>query len=358
MTEQLAPQKKTRAYSFDFLKLIASIIIVFLHYQQHYKADYPGINFYGGSFDFGIIVELFFILSGFFIVSYEAKVKDGLSFGTFYTKRLARLLPLLVISAVAYCTAYTLRMHLTDGSWITERVSIWNLLVTCLGIQDGWVVENPGINNPTWYISVLLLCYGVFYIVNFFARRWQIENTSWLYALIILIGIGIKTYKVNTLFLTTHSARGYYAFFWGCILAKYMKGRAFPKKTIAAALLVSLLGLAIVVSGRSSALLGETRYAMTFVFLPPIILLFNTDSMKKLFNSPAWGIAGRVSFDAYIWHACVFQVIDIIRLLHLIDSESMRTVPAMLIVTALSFAIAYLSYVGIEKPIEKRLSAL
>ena len=54
-----------RYYNLDIIKMISSILIVFHHYQQLSGITFDGINFYGGKFLFGYLVELFFMISGF-----------------------------------------------------------------------------------------------------------------------------------------------------------------------------------------------------------------------------------------------------------------------------------------------------
>ena len=39
--------KKERNYSLDFLKIIATILIVFHHYQQILNVEFRGVNFFG-----------------------------------------------------------------------------------------------------------------------------------------------------------------------------------------------------------------------------------------------------------------------------------------------------------------------
>lgn len=59
-------QEKQRDYTLDFIKICATIIIIFHHYQQVTGAFFENkINFWNGKFYFGYVVELFFILSGF-----------------------------------------------------------------------------------------------------------------------------------------------------------------------------------------------------------------------------------------------------------------------------------------------------
>lgn len=69
-------KKEERFYSLDVIKLIATICIIFHHYQQVTGAFFEErLNFYGGRFAFGWIVELFFVLSGYFIYKYMERIK-------------------------------------------------------------------------------------------------------------------------------------------------------------------------------------------------------------------------------------------------------------------------------------------
>lgn len=56
---------KKNLQGIDILKIIAATLIVMHHYQQVFKLEFSGINFYGGAFNFGYFVELFFMISGF-----------------------------------------------------------------------------------------------------------------------------------------------------------------------------------------------------------------------------------------------------------------------------------------------------
>ena len=88
-------------------------------------------------------------------------------------------------------------------------------------IQQGWGFNNPWVNNPTWYISVLLLCYLFFYILFKVAKKLKIDE-MYLYATMIFIGLSINKYAIQLPFFNTDVCRGYYSFFWGVILARIM----------------------------------------------------------------------------------------------------------------------------------------
>ena len=110
---------KNRQYSLDFIKIVATIFIVFHHYQQFISGVFEnGINYYGGIFNFGYMVELFFVLSGYFMYPYMKKIKQELSFKKFFTTRYLRLIPLLAIAAFSYqfliCLANTIISSIID----------------------------------------------------------------------------------------------------------------------------------------------------------------------------------------------------------------------------------------------------
>lgn len=99
--------EKARNNSLDFLKIIATILIVFHHYQQELNVKFTQINFFGGKFYFGYLVELFFLISGFLMFNYIERIKQGLDFKSFFINRVKRLLPLVAIAAILYeCLIY------------------------------------------------------------------------------------------------------------------------------------------------------------------------------------------------------------------------------------------------------------
>lgn len=211
-----------RKYSLDVLRIAATILIVFHHYQQITGAYFEGrINFWNGRFYFGYVVEFFFLLSGLFMYRYMEKIDGGLGFKDFYLPRAVRLLPLVFISGITYEVFLAIYKSVCSGDWFGVSVTFWGVIINALGIQDGWVFPNPMVNNPTWYISVLLLCYLVFFMVTYWAKRWNVPRV-YFYVFLILLGCGAQTYSINIPFLNASSSRGYYAFFFGLLFAGAM----------------------------------------------------------------------------------------------------------------------------------------
>lgn len=162
---------KQREYSLDFIKILATVFIVFHHYQQVIGVYFDkGINFYNGKFYFGYMVELFFVLSGYFMYSYIEKIQKGVTFRKFFLKRFLRLFPLMMLGAISYEVFLAIYQNMYQSSWFDIQTTLWGTIIASLGIQDGWALPNPCVNNPTWYISVLLLCYIIFTLLFIFQK--------------------------------------------------------------------------------------------------------------------------------------------------------------------------------------------
>lgn len=60
--------KAQRYYLLDVVKIFAVWIIMLHHFQQVFDVKFPYVNFYGGTFNCGYLVELFFMISGFLAI--------------------------------------------------------------------------------------------------------------------------------------------------------------------------------------------------------------------------------------------------------------------------------------------------
>ena len=170
-------KEKCRENGIDFLKTIAAILIVLYHYQQVTGARFEhGLNFYGGKLYFGYVVEFFFVVSGFFMYPYIEKIRNGVRFLIFFLKRYFRIFPVMVVCAVTYVLAALVYERLYGFPPYNHPMTLWGLVTASLGIHASWVIPSPEINSPTWYISVLFLCYCLFYGVVVAAKRLKVSE--------------------------------------------------------------------------------------------------------------------------------------------------------------------------------------
>lgn len=346
----------TRVYSLDILKIIGTVLILFHHYQQCTTLYFlKGINFFDGRIIFGYVVELFFLLSGYFICSYEAKIKDGLSLLSFYGKRAVRLLPVSALSVLAFDLLQELYCLRFGAYYLDSKPTFFDSLITILGVQHGWCFFGSKVNYPLWYISVLMLCYVLFWIYIKISSNCHIP-ASVFYVVTIVLGIYGYLTKTNSPFLDMYSCRGYYSFFTGILLGSLLRGKNIGKKEVTVSLFMILAGLGIIaaltIQYPEKAFLPEV-----FLLYPGLVILLQAPFIQKMFRHSFWGEWAGACFDIYVWHIPVFLG------LCLADNTfglgiQFHKLSGMLIFTAVAHIWGLFSYFFIEKKITPFLLGL
>lgn len=331
---------------------------MFHHYQQVTQSVFEsGINYYFGWFYFGRMVELFFIISGYVMHRYISSISEGkLSLKQWYFKRISRLLPLIAISVIVYEFGIHFHGLLCDGgicsSYAGKKVDIFGSLITMLGIQDGGAFPNPMVNNPMWYVSVLLITYVVFYIVTVLAKCWGC-SPNYLYIAMVLLGCGIQTYGINLPFFNGSTSRGYYCFFFGLLLADYVKNHGVSKK-LATGSVTAIITMLYFMLCQRSMVESNLHYLLSFVLFPALILLTETNTSKRIFNHRFWGKWGQISFNAFVWHepmlCAMFTVTHIIEI-----TPNYAQRKWMYLFCLLAEIVGVISYYLLEKPIDRYL---
>ena len=298
-----------RSVSFDIVRIAATVFILLHHYQQDTGAHFSiGINFYDGNFYWGYMVELFFILSGFFAFKLVKKIMKGYSFREYFSKKYIRLIPAVFVAAFTYEMLVFMYCHQSDRlyEWSTpSRIDVWGTIISALGFQEGWGFTNPAINNPTWYISVLLLCYVWLYVIAFFAKKLGI-NPIYGYILMIMIGTGITTYSSEIPFFCGQDARGYYAFFTGVLLGNVCEShkevsnrcRRICELIFALEVLCLIFRINYVYA---DGVRGNTPFFLTFCVYPLLVIICHSLDLHNRFI----GIIGEITYDIYVWHNVV-----------------------------------------------------
>ena len=223
------------------------------------------------------------------------------------------------------------------------------MIAACLGIQAGWFVENPMINNPVWYVSVLLLCYVVMYLATWSAKKLQI-SPKYFYILIIFIGIGTKAYQIEWPFINrSYSSRGYIAFFWGLILADILK--KIDLRSIRVQVCSLLMGLAVIMV-IATGYKRNMNLPITFILWPSAIILSYSKTITGIFQGNFWSQWAKISFDVYIWHAVVLGTLKIIPIKERAWSMSLW---GLMMTLALCQIVGWLSWRFIERPLDKAI---
>lgn len=292
-----------RNASLDCIKVIATGLIICYHFQQVLGVSFDKVNFYNGQFSFGYLVELFFIISGICAFPWIEKIETVWNFKSFYSKRMLRLLPLTAISVVVASLESVVYYYVKKTWWFDQPFSMSGALFACLGIQTGWASNNPMINNPIWYISVLLLCYAIMYFVTWLAKRIEV-SPYYFYMGLILVGIGIRSYEINLPFLNTYSARGYMSFFAGILYMKIANHLDLKKWWIQIAAAIVFLGqVGLIYKGMT----WNMGLDVVFILWPSLLILFHSRWVKRIIQENIWSKWAEISFSVYIWH-CILLI--------------------------------------------------
>jgi peptidoglycan/LPS O-acetylase OafA/YrhL len=332
-----------RLTNLDVIKIIAAILIVFHHYQQTFEVTFNGINFFGGTFPFAYLVELFFMISGFVTV-YGDKKEDRHYLRSFGHKCL-RIYPYVWLACIVFLVI-TYSYYFLFGEWMLGNTyGLINILASFLLIHEGWWIDiKPAINNPTWYLCVLLLCYIVFYLVKWISSKTQIPDFAF-YILIITGSVLAMYFEINLPLFMYATQRGYIAFFLGGLICRCVQ-RLTTKQicVIQGVLLLAILGVAI---------RGYRNWYVLVLLLHPTIVFGAVNFPQIQIKKNIISYAGGVSFEVYIWHPTLFLVVRLLSRMTGIQVE--HTYFTMILYTIFVEVVAFLVYRYFELPVSKKL---
>jgi len=349
------PIMEKRIYTLDVMKFVASVLIVFHHYQQLSGVRFEGMRFFGEGTYYGCLVELFFMISGYLVASQKIRTQ-GQPFKNYMLNKCIRIYPMAILATGFYCVLAWVYYACT-GTWWDGKMGIWRILTSISLTFCGGVVGNVsyGANNPVWYLCVLLICYVIFYILLKLVKKYD-WHVSYLYVFMIGVGLAIKTYGINLPFLNGYTCRGYIAFFIGAILYEGLQSviNKAVLKYVAAVIVFGMFGTWL--SG-TIGIYDDVPNVLCFIFFPALmILLLEAECLKKIFGSKRWSHLGQVSFEIYLWHCPMFFLMILVATVTGIQIE--YTGLSMLGFSVLVIVFAEIVFWCIEKPLGRKLKDL
>lgn len=292
------PETK-RNHALDFVKVLATTFILFHHYQQISGVQYTNHpNFYKSyPFNWAWMVEVFFVLSGFFTFSKSTSVSS--TFGSYLSGKLKRLLPVVACSVIVYCGLNYLHMVIYQKPWFFPDIpNVWGVIVSSLGLQTGLGFNGYALNNPMWFVSVLIQCYCFAYVFIKLSSKmkWPL---GWILFFWILTTVSLRTNRIELPFLSEDAQRGYISFATGGLVAlfvsKYRINR--PVKLTCAACLISFIAFITIAPAYI-----EVESFFVFLVCPSMVILLQTDTAKSIFRFSLWRRLSEISFNTYVWH--------------------------------------------------------
>jgi peptidoglycan/LPS O-acetylase OafA/YrhL len=345
------------------LRGIAAILVVFFHFFSYLRPHLPSED-YSWFFTRGyLMVDLFFILSGF-IISYVYNIvgKPMLPYGDFLVRRLIRLYPLHLFCLLLYVVLYGLQQfmfyisgHKTDPFWY--KPDALTSFLAQLFMAHAWLPSPPGWNIPSWSISAELGAYAVFPLLALtFRRKGGLANSA-----CIGLVIGYYSYIADhggslDIINLTAPLRCLAGFMTGMVIHNYR----FTLNRLSNSVLLSALQITT-----AAAIILLMSYKGTDVlFIPPFALLvFSTwtdnGAIANLLKARVCNFLGEISYSIYLIHVPLLRFLYPIHVfvgtrLHL-DPMTISALWFVIPTPVILFA-AWLSYCLIEVPARRWLT--
>lgn len=211
--------QKNHLIGLDGLKALGCIAVAFFWHYQHF-GQFSNPPLYKMFFllyqSGGIAVELFLMISGFTMqMTYAERVSNHqISFGKFIMRRLRKIWPLSMITLISVTILEAWHIHLTGQTFVVQNFDIYHFVLNCAMLQAGWWENSYSFNTPAWFLSTLLLCYILFYMVNYVVgNRGKLYNR--ISTGIVILGLICIVTNCRLPFLHAgFAARGHLCF-WG-----------------------------------------------------------------------------------------------------------------------------------------------
>lgn len=234
--------------------------------------------------------------------------------------------------------------------------TMWNV-ISSLACVARWLDTSLMINNPMWYVSVLLLCLVVFYFVTRRCRK--AENLVLVYGIVIALGLVMRSMCADGFkapFFNIDIARGLISFFIGLELALVIKRhpRVVNTVSVIAAIAAICLFVAFYATNREGLVGSVTSqyYALVFLVYPSVVVVCKAPILTRLFSSERLSFLGGCAYNMYVWH---LPLIFLYRIAFYGLGLNPERQIAMYAFLALCFMAGILSDRLIDRPIAKRV---
>ncbi len=319
---QIRKNENNKIYCIDGLKGIGACLIAFVWHYQHFapQAGSPFYRLFSLFYDRGDrVVELFFLLSGLGIaLGYQKKILEGkISFNKFMFKRVEKLFPLMWLTLLITTVLQFVHIALNGATFVYPYFDLYHFVLNVFGLQNTFIGMQWSFNSPSWCISILLVCYVLYYmVVN--GSRGKEEGYLWLkYVGISLLGVMIYISRLDFTIINPIIGRGLSCFFLGVLIAGIyeQRERLFTQR-IGYLCLVFLIACWLLIRRFGYQVSGDFDLLVILGLVPAVVIcVLFIPWLNKFFSLAPFVYLGKISFGIYLWHfpvQCVWRIAELL----------------------------------------------
>lgn len=326
-----------------------------------------GFHYFGVKGGF-VGVDIFFVISGYLITAIILKdiARDNFSFAVFFARRVRRIFPALVLMLAGVWLFSWSQLFVNDFEQVNKHIMAGSLYVQnfLLWHESGYF-DAESVTKPLLHLWSLAIeeQFYLLWPVLLYAFRNYIYGS--IFSILLVV---ISTFILNIIFIYHNTSTAFYMPF--CRLWELALGGILAYAEIHATALLSriqqsnvikngLSWLGLLLMVLSAALLTEDALFPGWLALLPalgamLVILAGDYSYinRSLLSSKSLGLLGKISYPLYLWHwpALSFAVM-------LFSSDGKISKVVKLSAFFLSVVLSILTYLWIEKPIQKRYKA-
>lgn len=284
-----------RFIGIDGLRALFCTGLVFYHINEVFHSAFHVLLWpvyqYGGYFG----NYIFFMVSGFLAAfSYKERViSQTITFSHYITKRVCKWLPMYVLTNVVMI----LYICFKD---ISQLFNLKKFLTTALILPSGWLSQDTPYNQPLWFVSVLMICYILYYAVGKLSHRFSAVYVP-LCVILVFWGMVLEVKAWDIPFHYRICGEGYMNFFLGVILAEIIMNPKINRKYVLTFNFISL-GLIAVVIFLFKTLPVDMRWIITLICVNLVSLAVYEKHIIKLFSLRFIQRIAQCGLSIYMWH--------------------------------------------------------
>lgn len=274
--------------------------------------------------------------------NYKTKIKEIPS-GIFLVKRISKLIPVAVLSVLIGFLLSTINNQLGYGlTLINKPISVLHLIMSLLFVNNGWFVNSfNAYGSGTWFLNVLLLCYIVWLVMAKLVKT--DKQYTVVCVLLAILGLTCMRLNLNIPFLYATSGRGYFNFFFGCLLCQLLE----QKRNYV--WIFTTVGLVVGILTKNIAMLFSVVVCPTLIYFALYI-----KPVKKILSSKLFKKSVPYTMCIYLTHVLIIAglvMLDRYFMLHI----RFDSILVMLMVFVICFLVAIACHFAIELPANNRI---